>query len=306
MIGRVTQFSMQAKTLQNLQMNLQRMSNLQEQLSSNKIINVPSDDPAGAVDVMRLKSDLRSNDQYQRNATNASSWLATIDSTLVSVSPQITRARNLMISATNGAMSQTQRDAIAAELDATAETLFDLANTTYMGRNIFAGTSAAANSYSVTETETDGETTRAYSFNGVEGSSVERRVGDSTMVRVDSDGSTVFGSGDGEGTLFGLINSVAAKLRNGEDVSGDLTKIDAYSTAVLKEAGTIGARSKQVSEAQTSLQDRDATLKTQLSSIEDVDLPAVIVELNMQSVAYNVALSVAGRTLQPTLLDYLQ
>ena len=47
-------------------------------------------------------------------------------------------------------------------------------------------------------------------------------------------------------------------------------------------------------------------MKTQLSGIEDIDLAEVILELQMQEVAYKGALGAAGKVLQPTLLDFLR
>ena len=50
---RVTQHSIATSSLANLQANLGRLSELQEQMTSGKVINRPSDSPTGTVSVGR-------------------------------------------------------------------------------------------------------------------------------------------------------------------------------------------------------------------------------------------------------------
>ena len=46
--------------------------------------------------------------------------------------------------------------------------------------------------------------------------------------------------------------------------------------------------------------------QNQLSEVEGVDLPATIVELQLQEVAYQAALGATAKVLQPTLTDFLR
>ena len=82
MIGRVTQMGLQRASLAHLQDNLSRMASLQEQLTSGKVLSRPSDDPAGTVDAMRLRSSQRATAQHSRNAADGDGWLTTVDSAL--------------------------------------------------------------------------------------------------------------------------------------------------------------------------------------------------------------------------------
>lgn len=301
MIGRVTQFSLQRSALQHMQSNLSRMGKLQEQLSSTKVLNRPSDDPAGTVDALRIRAEQRATAQHERNVTNGVSWLATIDSTLLQLSPRVADIQQRVITASNSVINEAQRHAIATELDAIAEELVGLANTTYIGRPVYAGTSSAGVAY---EVSTNAEGRPVYTYTGTPGSSVERRISDTATVRVDSDGRALFG--DGEDSLFALVNAIADDLRAGNDLSGRLAEIDTFFSAIQHEIGTIGARYNHALSAQKAIADRQVALTSQLVAVEDIDLPATIVELGMQEVAYNVALAATGRVLQPTLLDFLR
>ena len=52
--------------------------------------------------------------------------------------------------------------------------------------------------------------------------------------------------------------------------------------------------------------DAGITLRSAQSQIEDIDLPKAILELQMQTVAYQAALGATAKVLQPTLLDFLR
>jgi flagellar hook-associated protein 3 FlgL len=142
-----------------------------------------------------------------------------------------------------------------------------------------------------------------YRFTGNSNDSVERRISDNSTVRVDSDGSKVWG--DENGSIFELIGTITADLRAGKDATRYVDAMDTYSQAILQEAADVGTRYNLVTEAQTSIQNQQLTLKTQLSEVEDANLPATIVDLKLSEVAYQGALAATGKMLQPTLLDYL-
>lgn len=296
-INRVTHQMAQRTSLANLQTNLSAMAKLQAQASSLKRIEKASDDPAATAQTLRLRSEQRAITQYDRNAQDGVSWLNTIDTALTTTASYLLRVRDLTVQGANtGAMNGTSREAIATELEGLRDSLLGQANTTYLGRSVFAGNSSAGYAF---QADDDG----GYVFSGGQGQ-VARRIGDETTVRVDSDGAAVFGSGDG--SLFALIDTIAADLRSGGQINVHLSALDGHRDNILKEAATIGARTNQVTATQRAITDRALTVKGDISALEDVDLPSTLIDLQAQEVAYKAALGATGRVLQPTLLDYLR
>lgn len=293
MIPRVTHLTVQRQTLANLQGNLSTMADLQAQLSSGKKINVPSDDPAGASDVLRLRGEHRALTQYARNATDGDSWLTTVDSALQSSVTSLRRARDLTIQGGNGGFGPTSREALAAEIEGVRDALMDQANTSYAGRTVFAGTSDAGLAFRPD-----------YSWTGTPGAAVDRRVGDATTVRVDADGAAVFGTGDD--SVFHLLDQIASDLRSGVDPTARLGAIDDRMDAMLQELSSVGARQNQIGSARSTIVDSQLTTTTQLSGIEDIDLAQTILDIQMQEVAYQGALGAAAKVLQPSLMDFLR
>jgi flagellar hook-associated protein 3 FlgL len=295
MINRVTHQTVQRSTLANLQQNLGTMAKLQAQMSSGKKINAPSDDPAATADLLRLRGEQRAEAQYARNAEDATSWLATLDGALMSSAKTLGRVRDLVVQGGDGALGPVSREALAAEIEGLRDGLLEQANTTFLGRNVFAGTSDAPAAFGAD-----------YSFAGSTGGSapVVRQLSGTTTVRVDSDGAAVFGSGDD--SVFQLLDDIVASLRGTGDVPSHLTALDARMDTILMEASSVGARQNRVFAAQEALADQQLTTRIQLGSVEDIDLAAVILELQMQEVAYQGALGAAGKVLQPNLMEFLR
>lgn len=298
MITRITHQMTQRSSLENIQTNLRAMSKLQGQASSLRRIEKPSDDPAGTAQALRLRAESRALAQYDRNASDGAAWLNTVDTALTTASTQLIRARTLTVQGANaGATNAQSREAIAQEIEAARDALLGQANTTYLGRAVFAGTSNADAAF-----ERDA-VTGTYTFNGGAGT-VERRIAEDVTVRVDGNGSAVFGTG--ATSVFATLDRLAADLRAGADVSGYIDEIDAHHGAILQETATIGARTNQVGAQQLANSSKKLAVKADISAVEDVDLAETLVNLQAQEVAYKAALGATSRVLQPTLLDYIR
>lgn len=295
MINRVTQQTIQRTTLANLQVNLGRMAELQGRMSGGKVITKPSDDPGGTGQAMEVRAERRAAEQFARNADDGVGWLSTVDTALQTSVAALRKARDLTVRGANdGTLSPIAREAIAVELTGIRDALLDQANTRYNGRSVFAGTSNEAKVFAPGD----------YAWQGSATGSVERRLGPDHTVRVDQDGAAAFG--DGDDSVFKLIDDIVTDLRNGVDVSGRLGQIDGRMNAMLGELAGVGTRHNQVMDAQSTLKKTTMDLSSQLSAIEDIDLAEIIVELQMQEVAYQGALGATARVLQPSLMDFLR
>lgn len=299
MINRVTHQTVQRSTLANLQLNLDRMSGLQGELSSGKVITKPSDDPSGTAKAMQFRAEKRAAEQALRNADDGKSWLTMADGALQTSLAGLRRARDLTVQgASTGVLNATAREALALEIEGLRDALLSEANTSYNGRSVFAGTSDAGTAF------TGPTGTPPYSWTGTDGASVQRRLAPDTTVRVDVNGRAAFG--EGAGSVFALLDTVAADLRAGADVNPRLNEIDARMTGMLGELAGVGSRQNQVIDAQERIGKTLVDLKGSIAAVEDIDLAAVLVELQSQEVSYKAALGAASRVLQPSLLDFLR
>jgi flagellar hook-associated protein 3 FlgL len=292
---RVTERSTATNTLANLQVNLQRNQRLQEQLSSGKLLTKASDSPGGAVIAMQTRSDMATLHQFSRNSDDGMGWLSMADTALTGASTQLNRARELVLtglsSGTSG--SPEAREAIALEVENLRNAMLGLANITYLDRPVFGGTTAENVAYDDSGT-----------YMG-DGGEVNRTVGANATVRVDTDGITAFGAGTDN--VFAVLQRIADDLRdNPAGLQDDLADIDTAQKRVQTALAGVGSRYNQVSQMQDAAENRVLDLRTQLSDVEDIDLPKTITELALQQTAYQAALAATAKVIQPSLVDFLR
>ena len=291
---RITQRTVNMAVMSNLQGNLSKMQELQEQLSSGRTLNRPSDSPTDAVAALRFRSDMRRGEQLARNAQDGLSWLGTADTTLTQTMSVTRRARELLLRATSAGADDTARQAIAGELDGLREAALGLANTTYLGRPIFGGATSQAVAY---------DSTGAYVGDT---SAVKRSVAPGLEVQVNLAGSTVFGAAGSD--MFSFLQDAADALRAGsiDDARTALDGLDQVATGVQNAVALIGSRYNQIEKVKERVEATNDELTTRLSEVESIDLPKTIIELQMQEVAYKAALGATAKILQPSLVDFLR
>jgi len=275
---RVTEGSTSRGALVGLQARAGRLSALQQQLSSGRQITKPSDDPTGTVSALQLRSQLKQLTQYQASATDALGWLTTVDSAYSSISSQLQQVRTLVLQGMNtGTGSASSNEAIAQQVDQARASLLSLANTSYLGRPVFGGTTASAVAF-------DG--TGAY-------------VGDNGTVS-----RTV---GPNGGNLFDLLSSISNDLRTNPSALGaDLTALDARQVAITGDQSLAGAKYQRIQGVQTTSSTDTIQLKSQLSDLQDIDLADMAVQVSSADAAYQSALATTAKISQISLLDFLR
>jgi len=114
----------------------------QNQVTTQKRINVASDDPAGAGQVVNLSHVLAANAQYSSNIDSANGQLASEQTSLASVTNVLDSARSLALQGISGSLVGSDRQAVATQLSQLRDQLVQLANTTDShGNALFGGTS---------------------------------------------------------------------------------------------------------------------------------------------------------------------
>lgn len=300
---RMTQGMMNRQAQTGLQAGLNRLAKVQEQLSTGRVINRPSDDPTGATSAMRLRTSVAEQRQYVRNANDGLGWLDQADSTLTSVTDQVRRAHEIALQGANdGSLGQQARDALATEVDQIRQGLLSTANATYLDRPVFGGVTAGSVAYAA-DPVTDVIT---YQPGAVVTDGVVRAVADGAAVRVDVPGPSIFGA-DGS-SLFDHLGALSVALRAG-DSAGITTAVGALKAdreRVTNAQAEIGARTKRVEQARDAASDAELRLTSSLSEVENTDLVKASVDLKLQEVGYQAALSATARVMQPSLLDFLR
>jgi flagellin-like hook-associated protein FlgL len=293
---RITQKAVALTSLQGLNRNLDSLGKLQNQLTSGRLINAPSDSPAGTNRAMQTRSEQAAVAQQARNISDAKGWLDQTDSTLRTMLETTRRVRDLTVQGLNsGSLSDEARQALATEVTSLREGLVTLANTKNQGRPLFGGVVAGPHAYDPATGGWVGVTA---------GPAITRQISDTEDLRVDVTGLEAFGTAPAD--LFSVVRSIATDLTvTPTALDGHLDALDAVMKGMQSAVADIGARGSRLERVEAINADRTLSLGSQLAETENIDLPNTIMRLQMQQIGYEAALSATAKALQPTLLDFL-
>lgn len=137
---RVSTFSTFSRVLMGLRTNQLATLRAQEELSSQRRILRPSDDPAGTSRSLALRRAMARTERVQDAIDDGTSMLDLASTTLEHGSELLTRARELLLQGMNGTLTELDREALATELEEIRKQMLEAANLQVDGTFVFGGT----------------------------------------------------------------------------------------------------------------------------------------------------------------------
>jgi flagellar hook-associated protein 3 FlgL len=278
--------------------NLQQQQNTATlELASGSSINKPSDNPAAAAQLVQI-NDLSSQvDSYQQSISSLSGQFSTADSTLDSVVTVLQRAISLGVEGANGTLSDTDRADVATELTGIQSQLLSLANTSYQGQYIFAGT-ATTQPFVADPTQASG--VRYAGNNGTNSVSI----GTGYQLQINLPGSEIF---NGPGAdVFQAINDLITSMQNNTGIAAAVTELGTALTYVSGQQVFYGNALDQTQSQQTYLNTQSLGLSQQQNTVGAANLAAVASQVENDQIATSATLAAIGKMPQTSLFDYLK
>jgi flagellar hook-associated protein 3 FlgL len=134
-----------------------QMAKTQMQLSTNRRNLTAADDPIASARALEVTQSQSMNTQFATNRSNANASLSLVDKTLQDVGGQIQDIQTLIVTAGNGGYSQSDRQALATELEGRLTDMIGLANTADgTGGYLFSGYQSSTQPFSQTPTDAAG------------------------------------------------------------------------------------------------------------------------------------------------------
>jgi flagellar hook-associated protein 3 FlgL len=270
-----------------------------QQISSGRKVNQLSDNPAAAAEDVLNHVQASSDDQFLQNAASLTSQGQAIDSTLSSAVAAVTQAISLGVEGANGTLSDADRQAIAGELTGIRDQVLALANQTYQGNYVFAGTATSTQPFVLDNTQLDG-----VRYNGnANVNSIEIAPGRSIPINVP--GSQIFTNPSGD--VLGALNGLITALQTNSGIVAANANLNKAFTQLTTQRVFYGNTLNQVQTAGTSLSSDKIQLAQQENSLVGADLAASITNFEQASTATNAILNTTNRILTTlNLLDYLK
>jgi len=289
-----------ADILQDLYSSQSQQKITTQQMASGHMINMPSDNPAGAAILVQNKALQSQADQFLQNTSNTEGLLATADSTLSSVVTALNRAISLGVQGGTDTTSPSDRQAIAQQIQGIRDQIVQLANVSYQGSYVFSGTLSTTQPFTLDPTLPDG-----VMYNGNENTNTVQ-IAEGRSIQVNVPGDQLFQGAGGD--VFGALQQIITALQNDDTnaIGAANTKLAGALSYLSQQRVFYGNAMNQLTSNQTFLQQEMVNLQSQENSIDAVDMPKAATNFSQSQVTQNAAMAVLARLIPVTLLDYLK
>jgi flagellar hook-associated protein 3 FlgL len=254
---------------------------LSSELSSGVRVTSLSTDPLAAGENVRLLNQMQQDDSFTQSAGLVTGQLQVADSALGQVVDQLTQAVSLATSANNGTMNSSDRQSISNQIAGIRGEILTLANSSYQGQYIFAGSANSTAPFSLSSAASPA----TVSYNGDQDVNfLETPAGEKIQLNVP--GNQIF-DGAGTNSVFAALNSLVADYSSNtfnanaaisdtqalgtalSFVSQQRVTVDNSTTQLTAASNAVSSEQTQLTAAQTNLMQADiAKVSTQLSLSE--------------------------------------
>ncbi|WP_322052491.1 flagellar hook-associated protein FlgL [Paraburkholderia bannensis] len=244
---RIATSQIYASSLSTMENQQSSLLAVQQQISTGVAISNPADNPLGAAQAVQLSATSANLTQYEANQNTALSSLQLEDSTLSSVTTTLQAMSQQIQSAINGSLNDSDRQALAKQLQGERSQLLTLANTTDgAGNYLFSG-------YQSTSQVFTNQSGGGVTYNGDLGQRTVQVAG-SRSIAISDTGAAVFQSVSSVGTAAvaaGNSGNTGTGLISGVTVTDPTQATNGHNLSI-QFGGTSGALTYTVTDNSTS------------------------------------------------------
>lgn len=272
------------------------VAKLMEQLSTQKRVNVPSDDPVAASRLVQLNREQSAIKQYQSNITSLSGALSVQESHITAMSNQVLAVSDKLKLANNSALSQKDLAGYGEELGSMLESLVASMNSkNENGSYLFSGTKTGSKTV---ELDSNGN----YVYGGNEGSR-ETIVANGVSITENTNISHAFSSSGNDLDMLNKLKDLSEKMQDPtlsfEDYQDDLkAMIDMTQTtsdnlgALFTDLGGRQNRLTLLDDAHTDVSLSNAQVETDLNAADSatttINLQLYMTSMQITNKAYSM------------------
>jgi flagellar hook-associated protein 3 FlgL len=274
---------------------------LTTELSSGLRVATLQDDPVAAAQSSLMGSAIAKDDSYVQTASTEASMLQVTDSTLGEVVTQLTSAVSLAVQGNDATLDASNLATIATQLTGIRDQVLSLANTSYQGSALFAGSQG-----SVTPFVLDSSTTPA-TVNYVGDTNVQYlETPTGQKIQMNLPGSTVFGTSSSG--VLGALNQLISDFTSGASsatITADTSTLTSSLGQLSQQRSILDSSLSRVQSTSTYAQTDASQLTVQQSSLVGADTATVASQLSSNETQYQAMLNVMTALQKTDLFDYL-
>jgi flagellar hook-associated protein 3 FlgL len=268
------------------------------EVASGRRLNAPSDDPAAVASLTGNHSELSQVEQILRNLASVRGTLQVADSTLNSAVLALTRAISLGVQGANGTLSPENRQALAQEVRGLRDQLLTLANVTFQGTYVFAGTAVTTTPFVADLASPSG-----VAYQGNDGvASIE--VGEGQSLPFNLPGNRLFS--DPTADVFLAMEHLIEALETSTGMEAATGGVQAAFAHLNTQRAFYGTMLNRLDMAEVFVGRAKFELQRQENTLAAADMESAASRLVQAANAREVALGAAARVSQLSLLDFLR
>lgn len=167
---RITNNMMLHNTSKNINGNKVNVDKMNNQMTSQKKIQRPSEDPVVAIRALRLRSTLSEIDQYyENNIPDAESWLDVTETAMKNMKNIISDIRSQCVYGATDSLTADNRQSILTQLEKLKDQIYSEGNADYAGRTVFTGYRTNQKlTFMEDDPDTSYEVTQGFSYKNIE------------------------------------------------------------------------------------------------------------------------------------------
>jgi len=236
-------------------------------------------------------------DQFLRSISSVTSELQTADSALNSCVTTLQRAISLGIEGANGTLSQQDRDALASEVKGISDQVLGIANLSFNGHFLFAGTADSQQPYVLDPNAPGGVAYQGNDFTN------QIEVEQGHTVAMNLPGSKLFSAAGAN--VFQALSDLSDALSSGTAIDTATESVRTAFDQLTSSRVFYGSTVSQLDSDQIFLQSEKLQLQQNSNDNVGVDMNVAATNLVNAENARNSALAAVAQAGNLSLLDYL-
>jgi flagellar hook-associated protein 3 FlgL len=275
---------------------------LTTELSSGRRVTSISDDPVAVGQASLLGTAISQDDSFVQTAASTQSLMQVADSALGDVVTQLTTALSLAVAGNSGTENASDLAALSQQLSGVRDQVVSLANTTYQGTYLFAGSQGNVQPFMVDQSTSPATT----SYSG------DSQVGSVTTwngqkIQVGLAGSAVF-LAPGANVMTAL-NNLVADFANGAVSATATSDIGVLQTAlgnVSQQRSILDSSLSRLESSSTAAQTDATNQSAAMITLVSADPAKVATQLSAAETQNQALMSVISTVEKQSLFDYVQ
>lgn len=272
------------------------------ELSTGVTVNSLSDNPAAASQDFLIRSEINSNDSFVQSTATLTGQMQVTDTALGGVVTQLTTAISLATAGNNGTLNSSNVISISNQLAGLRDELLSLANSSYQGQYLFAGSKTQTQPFSL----------------GAGAPPPVIYSGDSTItttvtpggqsLQTNLPGNQLFGSGSTG--LLAVMNSLVNDFSSGTPSASSITDTEALTTSLQnfsQQRVLLDNSLNRLQSSSTYAQNETAQLQAAQNAVIQANPTELATELSQTTTQHTSLIDmIANLDNQPTLFSLLR